>query len=149
MPTDIWSLPKDPSSGAVRGSYFLRHSTDITGTLGFVAFENGRSTRALTGRELLSFVATLGHSVDLEPADDAARAALGLDAPAAEPEPASQPEATAAPEQDGVRVDHGSGEQRFDDPQPEAAAAPQEEPSVEVDDEPTEPRSPKRQRRGR
>jgi hypothetical protein len=79
MPTDIWSIPKDPSGGGVLGSYFLRHKqTDTNAVIGMVQFENGRSTQPFTGQQLLAFVAAVGADVDLEPADDAARAALGV-----------------------------------------------------------------------
>jgi hypothetical protein len=84
MPTDIWKIPLD-SNGAVRGSYYLRHYTEISDTLGVVQFERGRSVEPLTGQKLVSFVAALGADVDLEPADDEARAAMGAK-PHAKPE---------------------------------------------------------------
>lgn len=89
MATDIWKIPLD-SDGAVRGSYYLRHHSQVTDTLGTVQFDNGRSVEPVTGRQLFTFVAALGADVDLEPADDAARAAMG--APAPLPEPVAPPE---------------------------------------------------------
>lgn len=94
MATDIWNLPKDPSTGVVRGTYWLRHVVEgTTGTIGFMRFEDGRSTRPLGGRELVQFVSALGRDVDLEPADDEARAVMGLTAP----EPVAAPVAVPVP----------------------------------------------------
>lgn len=86
MPTDIWSIPLD-SDGAVRGSYYLRHASEVTDTLGVVPFVRGRSVEPITGKPLVHIVAALGIDLDLEPADDEAREALGVAAPAARPEP--------------------------------------------------------------
>lgn len=98
MPTDIWKIPLD-SDGAVRGSYYLRHHSHVTDTLGTVQFQDGRSVEPVTGRQLMIFVAALGADVDLEPADDAAREAMGASAPVAAvaSDPASLPEPAAAP----------------------------------------------------
>lgn len=102
MATDIWSIPRDPSSGAVVGSYFLLHETaDLNATLGMVRFEQGRSTKTLAGRQLLSYVGAMGRYLTLEPADDAARAALGLPSEAApvvaETAPVAAPEVVPEP----------------------------------------------------
>lgn len=75
MPIDIWSIPHDARTGLVAGSYYLLHSSIGNGGIGPVMFENGRSARALTGRELKQIVSAIGRDVDIEPADDEARAA--------------------------------------------------------------------------
>ncbi len=100
MATDIWALPRDPSSGAVIGSYFLLHEqSDLSATLGRIRFENGRSTRALAGGDLISFVGALGKYLTLDPADDAAREALGAPAAAAvDAERTSEPPADTKPQ---------------------------------------------------
>lgn len=104
MTTDIWSIPRDPSTGAVCGSYYLRHAqSDLSATLGVVRFEAGRSVRALTGRELVSYVAALGADLSLEPADDAARAAMG--APVAVSEKVAAVAATPASEASAEAAD--------------------------------------------
>lgn len=84
MPTDIWKIPLD-NNGCVRGTYRLRHKTDVSDTLGTVTFERGLSM-PLTGQPLIHFVAALGADVDLVPDDDAAREAMGA-ATLPEPEP--------------------------------------------------------------
>jgi hypothetical protein len=61
----------------VVGSYYLRHETpDLNATLGFVRFEAGLSTKALAGKQLLTYVSVMGRYLTLEPADDAARTAM-------------------------------------------------------------------------
>lgn len=100
MAIDIWSLPRDPSSGNVVGSYRLRHDTELNGTIGIAAFENGLSVRAFSGRELLMLAAAIGAYLTLVPDDDAARAALGLQAqPAEDPLPATETVPASATEQ--------------------------------------------------
>lgn len=117
MPTDIWKIPLD-SDGCVRGSYYLRHRAHVTDTLGTVPFQDGRSVEPITGRQLVSFVAALGADVDLEPADDAARAAMGVQAQP-EPTPAA-PVVPAAPvpEPEAERADTGPAPAPAAEPEP-------------------------------
>lgn len=75
MPIDIWSIPHDPRTATVAGSYYVLHPTIGNGAIGPVIFRDGRSARALTGRELKQIVAAIGRDIDIEPADDAAREA--------------------------------------------------------------------------
>jgi hypothetical protein len=93
MPTDIWKIPLD-SNGCVRGTYRLRHKTEVSDTLGVVTFDRGLS-EPITGQPLIHFVVALGEDVDLVPDDDEARAALGVSAPVA---PAPVPAAVPVPE---------------------------------------------------
>lgn len=95
MPTDIWKIPLD-NDGAVRGSYYLRHRNEVSDTLGVIHFERGRSVEPVTGPRLMHFVSALGADVDLEPADDEARAAMGVAALEPTPAPATPEAAQAA-----------------------------------------------------
>lgn len=108
MPTDIWKIPLD-SNGAVRGSYYLRHYTEVSDTLGTVHFVQGRSVEPLTGQRLMHFVAALGADVDLEPADAEARAAMGVPEPDADTQVTETEETEADDEdEDAARDSAGS-----------------------------------------
>jgi hypothetical protein len=86
MPTDIWRIPRSPLSGGVAGSYLLKHKQDdFSGTLGILHFVDGLSIRPLTGQQLITFVAALGADMELVPADDEAREAMGMPVEAQEP----------------------------------------------------------------
>ena len=132
MPTDIWSIPRDPSSGAIVGSYYLRHRTDVTDTLGVVHFVGGRSVEPITGQPLMAFVVALGADVDLEPADDAARRAMWGDEAVLACAPELMPTVDAKPEPVAPV-------------EPMAQPDPEPEPQTEDDHEPVAPEQPAKQ----
>jgi hypothetical protein len=110
---DIWSIPKD-ANGLPLGAHYLRHSTsDLNATIGSVHFVNGRSTRAITGNELLRMVMAIGADVALEAegataGDAEAVPAPEPPAPAPAPEPprvAEAPSAVAPPQVPAPSVD--------------------------------------------
>jgi len=111
MATDIWKIPLD-DNGAVRGSYYLRHASVIDDTIGTTQFVNGRSVEPVTGTKLMSIVAAVGADLDLEPADDDARAALGIKSEATKPLPEAAVDGrSSGPEASDVASDESEDRQ--------------------------------------